>query len=209
MKRRAFLFQSGAGLAAAALPSLAQVPGTQKDGAVQHPEPAAIGNGNAARRRIVHPGILQTRADLEFMKAKVKAREEPWKSAWDRLQAEPNSSLDFKPTPFAHIIRGAYGAGQKGGAELSASAAAVEHRHHWDLGIGNGLVHPGRHHLAGGRGPGVLRAVRRDPGRPDLRAGQWGADGGSEQHLYARVDHVRRAAGALDVGAALAVCREG
>jgi hypothetical protein len=125
MKRRAFLLQSGAGLAAAALPSLAQVPGTQKDGAVQHPEPAAIGNGNAARRRIVHPGILQTRADLEFMKAKVKAREEPWKSAWDRLQAEPNSSLDFKPTPFAHIIRGAYGAGQKGGAELSASAAAV------------------------------------------------------------------------------------
>lgn len=59
------------------------------------------------------------------MKAKVKAGEEPWKSAWDRLQAEPNSSLDFKPTAFAHIIRGAYGAGQKGGAELSASAAAA------------------------------------------------------------------------------------
>ena len=59
------------------------------------------------------------------MKAKVKAGEEPWKSSWDRLQAEPNSSLDFKPKPFAHIIRGAYGAGQKGGAELSASAAAV------------------------------------------------------------------------------------
>ena len=35
------------------------------------------------------------------------------------------SSLDFKPKPFAHVIRGAYGAGQKGGAELSASADAV------------------------------------------------------------------------------------
>ncbi len=126
MKRRAFLLQSGAGLAAAALQGLAQVPDTSKDGAVQDPESAAALKPNAALRSIVHPGILQTRADLEFMKAKVKAGEEPWKSAWDRLQAEPNSSLDFKPAPFAHIIRGAYGAGQKGGAELSASAAAVD-----------------------------------------------------------------------------------
>ncbi len=59
------------------------------------------------------------------MKAKVKSGEEPWKSAWDRLQAEPSSSLDFKPKPFAHIIRGAYGAGQIGGAELTASASAA------------------------------------------------------------------------------------
>jgi len=27
--------------------------------------------------------------------------------------------------PFAHVIRGAYGAGQAGGAEITASAAAV------------------------------------------------------------------------------------
>ena len=111
MKRRAFLLQSGAGLAAAALPSLAQVPSAPKDGLAAHrPETAAPFSSNPARHTIVHPGILQTRADLEFMRAKVKNGEEPWKSAWDRLQAEPNSSLDFKPKPFAHIIRGAYGA---------------------------------------------------------------------------------------------------
>src|SRR5208283_4084826 len=121
MKRRAFLLQSGAGLAAASLPGLAQVPGALKDGsAAHHPEAAAGFSPNAARHSIVHPGILQTRSDLEFMRAKVKAQEEPWKSAWDRLQAEPNSSLNFKPKPFAHVIRGAYGAGQIGGAELSA-----------------------------------------------------------------------------------------
>lgn len=118
MERRAFLLQSGAGLAAAALPGLAQHPAATRSA-------SAPKNVNPAHGSIVHPGILQTRADMEFMKAKVKAGEEPWKSAWERLQAEPNSSLDFKPRPFAHIIRGAYGAGQKGGAELSASAAAV------------------------------------------------------------------------------------
>ncbi len=108
--------QSGAGLAAAALPGMAQVATTD------HKQ---TGTPVAGRRAIVHPGILQTHADLEFMKAKVKAGEEPWKSAWDRMQASAGSSLDFKPQPSAHIIRGAFGAGQKGGAELSASASAV------------------------------------------------------------------------------------
>ncbi len=126
MKRRAFLLQSGAGLTAVALPGLAQSPGAPKEGFAAHRPGAVVANSlNAARHSIVHPGILQTRSDLEFTKAKVKAGEEPWKSAWDRLQAEPNSSLDFKPKPFAHIIRGAYGAGQVGGAELTASANAV------------------------------------------------------------------------------------
>jgi hypothetical protein len=87
--------------------------------------PAPTSTTQAGNRPIVHPGILQTRTDLEFMKTKVKAGEEPWKSAFERLQAEPDSSLEFKPKPFTHVIRGAYGAGQKGGAELSASVSAV------------------------------------------------------------------------------------
>ncbi len=59
------------------------------------------------------------------MKAKIRNGENPWKSAWDRWLAEPVSSLDFKPKAFAHIVRGAFGAGQIGGAQLSTSAAAV------------------------------------------------------------------------------------
>ena len=114
--------QSGAGIAAAALPHLAQAAEDTSPGTSTHNSSLAAA---ATPRSIIHPGILQTRADLDFMRTKIKAGEEPWKSAWDRLQAEPNSSLDFKPQPFAHIIRGAYGAGQKGGAELSASAEAV------------------------------------------------------------------------------------
>jgi hypothetical protein len=133
MKRRAFLLQSGASLAAAALPGLSQAHGALNEGVAAHRlEATSAFSPDPAHRPIVHPGILQTRADLEFMKAKVNAGEEPWKSAWDRLQAEPNSSLDFKPKPYAHIIRGAYGAGQVGGAELSASAnAANSHVLQW------------------------------------------------------------------------------
>jgi hypothetical protein len=123
MKRRTFLFEASAGIAAASLPAFAQAPASAH---------AASAPSTASHHPIVHPGILQTRADLDFMKAKIRAGEDPWKSAWDNWLAEPVSSLDFKPQPCAHIVRGAYGAGQKGGAELSASAAAVSsHVNQW------------------------------------------------------------------------------
>ena len=125
MKRRTFLLQSGAGLAAATLPGLSQAPKALEGASAPRESHTAASTAKGVHGPIVHPGILQTRADLEFMKARIKAGEEPWKSAWDRLLAEPNSSLDFKPQPFVHIIRGAYGAGQKGGVELTASTGAV------------------------------------------------------------------------------------
>lgn len=126
MKRRTFLLQSSAGLAAAAMPGLGQTPASQAGGVHEGR------SSGAASPRIVHPGILQTRADLEFMKAKIKAGEEPWKSAWDLWLEGPIASLDFKPKPFAHVIRGAYAAGEKGGRELSDSAnAANNHVMQW------------------------------------------------------------------------------
>jgi hypothetical protein len=113
--------QSGAGFAAAALPGLGQ---TSTPAKTAHREAAARAQGT--RRAIVHPGILQTRADLEFMKAKIKAGEEPWKSAWNLWLTGPVGSLDFKPQPFAHVVRGAYDAGDRGGLALQQSASAAE-----------------------------------------------------------------------------------
>jgi hypothetical protein len=121
MKRRMFLLQSGAGLAAAALPGLGQTPVSA--GHIHHDQAVPA---EESRRPIVHPGILQTRSDLEFMKAKIEVGEEPWKSAWDIWLTSPAGSLDFKPQPFAHVIRGAYDAGDQGGRELQASANAAE-----------------------------------------------------------------------------------
>jgi hypothetical protein len=121
MRRRNFLLQSGAGVVAAALPGFGQ---TAASGSrAPHDETAAT---PTPRRPIVHPGILETRADLAFMKAKIKAGEEPWKSSWDLWLQGPVSSLDFKPKPFAHIIRGAYDAGDQGGHDLQESANAAE-----------------------------------------------------------------------------------
>jgi hypothetical protein len=122
MKRRTFLLQSGAGLAAAALPALGQMPdgGTRQEGMI-----AAAAAAQDGERPIVHPGILQTREDLEFMKVKIKAGEEPWKSSWDVWLTSPGASLDFQPKPFVHVIRGAYAAGERGGLELSESATAA------------------------------------------------------------------------------------
>ncbi len=113
MKRRTFLLEAGAGIAAVSLTAFGQS------------SKSSHSVSQAIHRAIVHPGILQTKADLDFMKGKILAGEDPWKSAWDRWMAEPVSLLEFKPQPSAHIVRGAFGAGQKGGAELMTSAAAV------------------------------------------------------------------------------------
>lgn len=117
--------QSGAGLAFATTPVLGQTTAStagtdhydQLDGATDAQRP---------HQPIVHPGILQSRADLEFMKAKVRGGYEPWNSAWQLWLNSPVASLDFKPQPVAHIIRGAYDAGDQGGHELQQSADAAE-----------------------------------------------------------------------------------
>ena len=128
MKRRTFIVQSGAGLAAVAVPGLGQ---TSAGGVKRKREDDAVVSHDS-KQPIVHPGILQTRSDLEFMKAKIKAREEPWTSSWNVWLTSPLASLDFKPKPFVHVIRGAYAAGEHGGVELSESAnAANNHVMQW------------------------------------------------------------------------------
>ena len=73
----------------------------------------------------VHPGMLQTRQELEFMKQKVAAGEEPWKTAWDNLCRESYSSVNFQPQPVAHVVRGPYGRPSIGDRELTESANAA------------------------------------------------------------------------------------
>lgn len=92
----------------------------------------AAAPATAQQKPFVHPGMLQSRQDLEFMKAKVAAGEEPWKKAWDNLLAQPYSSLSFQAKPVAHIARGSFGRASSGDRELSASAnAAYSHALQW------------------------------------------------------------------------------
>lgn len=68
----------------------------------------------------VHPGMTQTKADLEFMKKKVTSGEQPWESAFEWLSGMV--SPEFKPKSFTHVVRGSYGGSAVGGSELSSSA---------------------------------------------------------------------------------------
>src|SRR5947209_18817683 len=94
---------------------------------------SAVAAETSARRAFVHPGLLQNRQDLDFMKAQIVAGVEPWKGAFERLRtprpgrdgAPARELLDFKPQPFTHVIRGAYGRPAIGSAELSASTDAA------------------------------------------------------------------------------------
>ncbi|MGN6510294.1 MAG: alginate lyase family protein [Chitinophaga sp.] len=79
--------------------------------------------GSLYAQQFVHPGMMQTREDLAYMKQQVLAGKQPWKNAFIKLKRKTN--LDFKPSPRAHISIGAYGANSSGGRELSASANAV------------------------------------------------------------------------------------
>ncbi len=68
----------------------------------------------------VHPGIHQTREDLEYMKQQVLRGEEPWKSAFDSLTA--NTGLNFEVKAHTHVLRGPYGRPNIGGDDLRKGA---------------------------------------------------------------------------------------
>src|SRR5688500_6587127 len=56
----------------------------------------------------VHPGVLVNRAQLDFVKAKVAAGAEPWKSAFEAAQASPHGALDYTPKPHQTVECGPY-----------------------------------------------------------------------------------------------------
>src|SRR3954453_14096200 len=47
-----------------------------------------------------HPGVLVNRAQLEFIKDKVAAGKEPWKSALKAAKDSEFGSLNYKPHPW-------------------------------------------------------------------------------------------------------------
>lgn len=61
-----------------------------------------------ALAQFTHPGMLHTKADLDFLKKKVRSGEEPWATRWKELQESPLSSLWRTPQPYEKVIRGPY-----------------------------------------------------------------------------------------------------
>lgn len=54
----------------------------------------------------IHPGLLHTEADFVRVRAKVQAGEEPWKSGWDVLVANPHANLGWRARPTDVVVRG-------------------------------------------------------------------------------------------------------
>lgn len=71
-------------------------------------------------QQFTHPGIYQTQADLDYMKAQVEVGVQPWKGAFDRLVEATDLNFEIKPYP--HVLRGSYGKPNIGGEDLRKGA---------------------------------------------------------------------------------------
>lgn len=86
------------------------------------------------KQPFVHPGLLHSASELEFIKKKLIAEGEPWKSAWDQLQSSKLASLDYTPKPFAKVVRGPSNRPDIGSSNMSNDAAAAyAHALQWSL----------------------------------------------------------------------------
>jgi hypothetical protein len=90
---------------------------------------------NAAKKTsFVHPGVLHNRAELDFVRKKVRAAEEPWISAWQALAAHRYASLDWKPRAHPHVTRGPRARPRLGAGEMMEDCtAAYTHALHWSI----------------------------------------------------------------------------
>ncbi|GAA4553132.1 alginate lyase family protein [Amycolatopsis samaneae] len=68
-------------------------------GCVVATRPAAIARAAA----FTHPGVSDTRQSLDFVRQRIDAGAEPWKSAFAQLKASPLASLDRTPKPRADV----------------------------------------------------------------------------------------------------------
>jgi len=79
-----------------------------------------------------HPGISHNQAELEFVKSKLKANQQPWQQAWEKMRSSSYASLSWKPRPVAHVERGAYNRPDIGGTFfLRDGTAAYTHALLW------------------------------------------------------------------------------
>lgn len=62
----------------------------------------------AAPPSFTHPGVLVSRAQLDFVRAKVNANAQPWRDAYDQMAASSYASLSRTPKPRAVVECGPY-----------------------------------------------------------------------------------------------------
>lgn len=72
-------------------------------------------------RSFTHPGMMQTRSDLTFLRTQIKTGTEPWTTAFKNMLQ--HIQLDSVPRPYTHISQGPYGKEDRGGRSLLKDAS--------------------------------------------------------------------------------------
>ncbi|MFC4588770.1 alginate lyase family protein [Sphaerisporangium corydalis] len=70
--------------------------------------PLAVTPAKLAPATFTHPGVLVSRPQLDFVRAKVTAGAQPWKAAYDQMMASSYASLSRTPKPRAIVECGSY-----------------------------------------------------------------------------------------------------
>ena len=62
----------------------------------------------ATAQEFNHPGILNTKSQLDFIKQQLSAGKEPWKSAYNALLGSNYAKLTYKQVPYDSVMCGSY-----------------------------------------------------------------------------------------------------
>jgi len=82
----------------------------------------------------VHPGLLHSKEELASVRSKLANKESFWKSARQNLKASKQASLNYQPSPRAHVVRGVRNKLDLGSSEFTRdSGAAYCHALQWSL----------------------------------------------------------------------------
>ncbi len=95
--------------------------------------PWFVSSSAAAEPRVFkHPGVLVTLEQLEHVRTRVRAGDEPWQSAYQKMSASRYAALDYLPKPREIVSCGPYSKPSFGcGEERNDAVAAYTHALLW------------------------------------------------------------------------------
>lgn len=73
----------------------------------------------------VHPGIAHSRAELDFVRERIEAGDQPWADAWAAMLESDYADPEWTPSPYAHVERGAYNRPDVGSSGFMSDGTAA------------------------------------------------------------------------------------
>jgi hypothetical protein len=93
--------------------------------ATRAPAAAAAPAPAAARSPFAHPGLLDGRAQLDYVKGRIRAGAQPWTAAYREALASPYARLGYRPRPRASVDCGPFEKPNLGCTDEWSDAAAA------------------------------------------------------------------------------------